>query len=77
MLAKRLINKAILTFRLFFFDKSAFLIIAPSQNQAEWKINCINKKIKAIFRIVSVETFWLWNAVNAKVTISHALGFNG
>ena len=57
MLAKRLINRAILTFRLFFFDKSAFLIIEPSQNQAEWKINCITKKITAIFGIISAETF--------------------
>ena len=77
MLEKRLINRANLTIRLFFFDKSAFLIREPNQNQAEWKINCIAKKIIAIVGIISVETFWGWNAVKAKVTISHALGFNG
>ena len=73
----RLINRAIFTIRLFFSDKSARLIREPNQNQAEWKINCISKKIKAIVGIVSTDTPWLCKAVNANVIIIHAFGFSG
>ena len=39
--------------------------------------NCISKKIIAIVGIVSVDIPWLWKAVNAKVIIIQAFGFNG
>ena len=73
----RLINRAIFTIRLFFSDKSARLTREPNQNQAEWKINCISRKVIAIVGIVSVDTPWLWKAVNDSVIIIHAFGFNG
>ena len=37
----------------------------------------VSKKIIAIVGIVSVDIPWLWKAVNAKVIIIHAFGFNG